>query len=189
MTRRSDLTDRESSALMHTELAKAFLGKPVNEQALRKPGMIQRFTLWSLTHLGVLMGVSLVGWLLFLALLALMLLPGCSSDGLAQRESAAFQATERALIYDLTELQAGRMTAADFAADLRLKLDNLQAAEQGERSNAGTSWIEVVGTALGSSTLVGGLLHVARNVTRKRDLQDVTDRLDELEKPSAGGAA
>jgi hypothetical protein len=133
----------------------------------------------------------------FLFGLALLVLcfASCSSAPVDQRESAAFQATERALIFDLTELQAGRMTAADFAADLRMKLDNLQAAEQGERSNAGTSWLEVLGTALGSSTLVGGLLHVARNATRKRDLADVTadlqsqiDNVASGTAPPAGGA-
>lgn len=190
MTRRSDQVwerecaeadlapgERKQLQSLFNELEAAGMG--------RRPGMFQRVTLFGLQRLGLLFTVSLVGWLLFLACLALMLLPGCSSTDFAARESAAFRATEQLIVHNLSELEAGRMSSADFASGLRLALDNLQAAEQGERSNASTGWLEVAGTALGSSTIVGGLMHVARNATRKRDLGNLVERLDALEKDGA----
>lgn len=159
----------------------------------RKPGLFERVTAWGIMHFGVLMGVSLVGWLLFLAALALMLLPGCSQPQVDQRERQAFTAFEKLIVAETADLVAGRVTQAQFVSDLRMALDALQSAEQGERANQGTSWLEVVGTALGSSTLVGGALHVLRNSTRKRDLDDATtelnDRVDALEVRAKGGAA
>lgn len=154
-----------------------------------KPGVFQRFRSSVETRIGWLFAVSFVGWLLFLAMLALMLLPGCSSPDTALRERAAFNATEQYIVRNANELAAGREDLATFLANMRQALDELQAAEAGERSNSSTSWLEVLGTALGSSTLVGGALHVARNATRKRDLGDLAERLEQLEAEQNAGKA
>lgn len=150
----------------------------------RRPGMFQRITAFGLTHLGLVMGASLVAWLLALALLAMMLLPGCSDPGVEQREHAAFAETERFIVHEAEMLHAGAVTPEQFVSDVRQVLDALRAGEAGERQNAATSWLDVLGIALGSSTAVGGVLHLVRNSTRKRDLADMADELREK-----GGAA
>jgi hypothetical protein len=154
--------------------------------AARRPGIVQRVTWWGLGHLSVVMGLSLVGWLLALALAALLLLPGCSDPGVEQRERQAFDTTHRFIVHEAEMLQAGHVTPEQFVSDVRAVLDALREGEAGERANAGAGWEEILGAALGSSTVVGGLLHLRRNVTRKRDLADLTA---ELEAKLRGGAA
>jgi len=155
-----------------------------------RPGIVRRIFSTQGAVYTALFSVSFTLWLIFLALLALMILPGCSDPGTQQRETRAFTALERLVIAEAQELAAGRIDLATFKRELGQALGELKTAEEGERSNAGTSWIEVAATALGASGLIGGALHVSRNATRKRDLADATssieERLFELER--RGGA-
>jgi hypothetical protein len=142
-----------------------------------KPGIFQRVTWWTLRHLGLAFTFSLVGWLLFLAWLALMLLPGCSdAGGVEQRERASFTAAERLVIQEAYELGKGAITPEHFVKDMHEVMEALREGEAGERQNA-PGWFDVIGAALGSSTVVGGAVHLLRNRTRRRDLDDATEKL------------
>lgn len=152
-----------------------------------KPGLVQRATWWSLGHLGLVFTVSLVGWLLFLAVLGLMLLPGCSDPSVEHRESEAFSSVERFIVHEAGLLHGGTITPETFVREVHEVLEALHQGEAGERSNsAGNSLLELLYSALGGGSVVGVGLNMLRNRTRKRDLADVSARIDEIEK--GGGA-
>lgn len=132
--------------------------------------IVARLWLFVFEHLGLVLGLSFVGWLLALALLALLLLPGCAAP--APNTGELLEATT-SIERDLGQLEAGRIDAGAAARRIRDELDNIRnVATAPPQGSSGFDWLDAILAAFLPAGAVGTGLHVYRNATRAKALAE-----------------
>ena len=135
----------------------------------RRPGIFSRVTGWGLAHVGALMGVSLVGWLLAIALAALVFLPGCFNAAETGRVERAHEQAQIARETATLQYRRGEIDEDTFRERLE-RANEVEAEAQAQATS--TSAARWIGDLFDPTSLVRDLLLVGLGIGASHKVRD-----------------